>query len=392
MTTNRVYLDHNATSPLRPAAQAALVEALSQPGNPSSVHAQGRASRGLVEGAREQIAKLVGAPARCVTFTSGATEANAQALSPEIEIAGATVGLQTLLVSAVDHPSVRAGGRFHGQSIETIPVDRDGVVDLAALESKLALHRSGGRRVLASVMAANNETGVIQPIADIARLVHEADGLMHSDAVQVAGRVPFAIVPSGADLISISSHKLGGPQGVGALIARDESVRVTPLLRGGGQERSARAGTENVAAIAGFGVAADQARIALESEERRLVGLRDAAEAGIRSVAPGSIVIGAGAKRLPNTICFAVPGIAAETAIIAFDLEGVSLSAGSACSSGKVGPSEALQAMKVGPEIARGAMRLSIGWDTNESDITRFLEVWKRVYLNLGQRRRERAA
>jgi len=392
MTTERVYLDHNATSPLRRTAQAAMAEALSQPGNPSSVHAEGRAARSLIEQARERVAALVGAEPRCVIFTSGATEANAQALSPVIEIGGRTVHFDALLVSAVEHPSVRAGGRFPAEAIETIAVDRDGIVDLAEIESALASHSAAGRSTLVSVMGANNETGVIQPVAEVARRVQGAGGVLHTDAVQAAGKIPFDVASSGADLISISSHKLGGPQGVGALIVRDESIRVPPLLCGGGQERGARAGTENVAAIAGFGAAAEEARKALASEIRRLADLRDAAEAGIRAIAPAAVVIGAGVNRLPNTVCFAVPGVAAETAIIAFDLEGVALSAGAACSSGKVGPSEALKAMQVAPDAARGAMRLSIGWDTNENDISRFLEVWKRVYLNLGQRRRERAA
>lgn len=392
MMSARVYLDHNATSPLRPAAHAAMVEAISVAGNASSVHAEGRAARARLDAAREQVAALVGGDPHAVTFTSGATEAIALALSPEIEIDGRNAHFDMLLISAVEHPAVRAGGRFPADKIETIAVDRDGVVDLTALAALLARHRGAGRRALVSVMAANNETGVIQPIGEIARRVHDAGGILHSDAVQIAGKLPFDLVASGADLISISSHKLGGPQGAGALIVRNEGIRVPPLMRGGGQERSARAGTENVAAIAGFGAAANQARQTLAAETPRLADLRAAAEAGIKAIATETVVVSAGAERLPNTLCFAVPGISAETAIIAFDLEGIALSAGAACSSGKVGPSEALKAMQAAPEIAKGAMRLSIGWDTNESDISRFLEVWKRVYLNLGQRRRERAA
>jgi cysteine desulfurase len=392
MPTERAYLDHNATSPLRPAARAAMAEVLSTGGNASSVHAEGRTARAQLETAREQVAGLFGAPARNVIFTSGATEANAQALSPEIQIAGQTVHFDVLLLSAVEHPSVRSGGRFASERVETVAVDDEGTVDLAALEASLARHRAEGRRSFVSVMAANNETGVIQPIAEIARRVHEADGILHSDAVQMAGRVPFDLVASGADLISVSSHKLGGPQGAGALIISNEDFRVPSLIRGGGQERGARAGTENVAAIAGFGAAASEASQALASETSRLGGLRDMAEAGIRSVANDLIVFSSGTDRLPNTLCFAVPGIAAETAIIAFDLEGMSLSSGAACSSGKVGPSDTLKAMRVAPEAAKGAMRVSIGWDTNEDDISRFLDVWKRVYLNLGQRTRERAA
>ena len=241
-------------------------------------------------------------------------------------------------------------------------------------------------------MAANNETGVLQPLAGIALAVHEAGGLLHSDAAQIAGKLPFDLEASDADLISISSHKLGGPQGAGALIVRNEGIRVPPIMRGGGQEGGRRAGTENVAAITAFGAAAAEAENGLAGETVRLRKLRDSAEEGIRIIAPDVVVLSDGAERLPNTICFAVPGIAAETAIIVFDLEGVALSAGAACSSGKVGPSEALKAMRVAPEIARGAMRLSIGWDTNQRDISRFLDVWKRVYQKLGRERRGRAA
>jgi cysteine desulfurase len=309
-----------------------------------------------------------------------------------MEISGRAVRFEALLVSAVEHPSVRMGGRFAAGQIESIPVDGEGVVDLAALDKLLAPHGAAEHRVLVSVMAANNETGAIQPLTEIARRVHDAGGILHSDAVQIAGRVPFSLVESGADLISISSHKLGGPQGAGALIVSNDDLRIPPLVRGGGQERGARAGTENVAAIIGFAAAAREAQETLVGEVPRLRSLRDTAEAGFKELAPDAVIISAGTDRLPNTLCFAVPGIAAETAIMAFDLEGVSLSAGAACSSGKVGPSETLKAMRIAPEAAKGAIRVSIGWDTNESDISRFLEVWKRVYLNLSQRARERAA
>jgi cysteine desulfurase len=391
MAAERVYLDHNATSPLRPAARAAVEETLAL-GNASSVHAEGRAARARIEASREQVAGLFGADPKALTFTSGATEANALALSPEFQALGRPVRCDVLLISGIEHPSVRAGGRFPADRIEIIPVDSTGTVDLAALDAALARHRDAGRRALVSVMAANNETGVVEPLREIAARVHAADGIFHSDAVQVAGKVPFSLAASGADLISVSSHKLGGPQGVGALIARNEDLRAPPLLRGGGQERGRRAGTENVSAIAGFGAAAVQAATAIASEYSRLVELRDAAEAGIRALAPDVVVMSAGAERLPNTLCFAVPGLAAETAVIALDLEGVAVSAGAACSSGKVGPSETLAAMRVPSEIAKGAIRLSLGWSTTEHDISRFLEVWKRVYLSLCQRRRERAA
>lgn len=392
MAANRAYLDHNATSPLRPAARAAMSAALEAGGNASSVHAEGRAARTRIEIARGQIAHALGANPGCITFTSGATEANALALSPVVELGGQTRNFDVLLVSAVEHPSVRAGGRFAAGQAETIPVNGTGIVDIDMLELTLAAHRKAGRRMLVSVMAANNETGALQPLAGIALAVHEAGGMLHSDAVQIAGKLTFDLEASGADLISISSHKLGGPQGAGALIVRSEELRVPPQLRGGGQEGGRRAGTENVAAIVGFGAAVDEAESNLARETVRQRKLRDMIERGIREIAPDTVILSEAAERLPNTICFAAPGVSAETAIIAFDLDGVALSAGAACSSGRVGPSETLKAMGVSPEIAKGAMRLSIGWDTNEDRISRFLEAWKRVYDKLGRDRRIRAA
>lgn len=387
----RVYLDHNATSPLRAAAREALTRAL-EAANPSSVHAEGRAARTLVEEARSQVAALVGASPRAVTFTSGATESIALALSPEIEIAGRALHSDALIISGVEHPAVRAGGRFSADRIKQSAVDKNGVVDIVALEAMLGRHDAAGRRPFVSVMAANNETGVLQPLQEIASRVHAADGFFHTDAVQIAGRLPFDLATSGADLISISSHKLGGPQGAGALIARNENVRVPSIQRGGGQERGVRAGTENVAAIVGFGAAAQEAARDLAAEGVRLARLREWLEAGIRAIAPNVVFLSAQAPRLPNTSCFAVPNIAAETAVIAFDLEGIAVSAGAACSSGKVGPSTALAAMQVPAEVAKGAVRVSLGWNTTENEISRFLEIWERVHTNLGRRRSERAA
>jgi cysteine desulfurase len=382
----QVYLDHNATSPLRPKAREAVLAALST-GNASSVHGVGRAARARVEAAREQVAALVGADAKAVTFTSGATESIAFALSPEMEIDGRPVRFDLLMVSGVEHPAVRAGGRFVADHLEIIPVDSDGVVDLPALAAQM-----NGRRALVSVMAANNETGTIEPVRAVADLIHGAGGVFHCDAVQIVGRLPFDLENSGADLISISSHKLGGPQGAGALIARNDGIRIPPLLRGGGQERGNRAGTENVAAIAGFGAAADEARRCGAAERTRVAALRDRLEAGIRAIAPDVTILSGGTARLPNTTCFAAPGIAAETAVIAFDLEGVAVSAGSACSSGKVGPSQALAAMQVSPEIARGAVRASLGWNSTEADVGWFLEVWARIHAALTERRATKAA
>ena len=390
--TIRVYLDHNATSPLRPEAHAAMAAALAETGNASSVHAEGRSARARIEAARAAVAGLVGAAPAAVTFTSGATEAIALALSPVLELSGRPVRCDVLLVSAVEHPAVRAGGRFAADKIEIIPVDGEGRVDLSALDAMLARHRKDGRRALVSVMAAHNETGVIEPLAEVAARVHAAEGVFHTDAVQIVGRYPFDLEASGADLISLSSHKLGGPQGAGALIARDADTRLPPLWRGGGQERGARSGTENVAAIVGFGAAATSAAMMVAEEVGRLAGLRDRLEDGLQDIAPEVVFLSGGAARIPNTTCFAVPGIAAETAVIAFDLEGVALSAGAACSSGKVGPSAALAAMKIEPRLARGAMRASLGWNSTETDVSRFLTVFARIHASRRRRNRIEAA
>ncbi len=389
---HRAYLDHNATSPLRPMAREAMTAVLAETGNASSVHREGRSARAKVDHAREQIAKLVGADAAAVIFTSGATEAIALALSPEIELSGRSLCCDLLLISGVEHPAVRAGGRFPADKIEIIPVDCAGVVDSSALEAMLARHRNAERRVLVSVMAANNETGVIQPLYEIAAKVHAIGGIFHVDAVQIAGRYPFDFATSGADLISISSHKLGGPQGAGALVTRDTKTRMPPLLRGGGQERGARAGTENVAAIVGFGAAAEDAALKVCEEVGRLSDLRDNLETGIRSIAPNATILSSAALRVPNTTCFAVPGINAETAVIAFDLEGIAVSAGAACSSGKVGPSQTLAAMRIEPEISHAAVRISLGWNSTVTDVVRFLEVFAQVHERLTSNQRTKAA
>ena len=362
------YLDWNATGQLRPEARAVMAAALDVTGNPSSVHGAGRAARRLVEDAREKVAALVGASPRDVVFTSGGTEANMLALSPVLG--------DSLLVSAIEHPSVRSGGRF--AALDGIPVTAQGVVDLVALEHLLA-DRS---RALVSVMLANNETGAIQPVAEAAALVHAAGGLLHVDAVQGPGRMPCDFHALGADLMTLSSHKLGGPQGVGALIKRD-GLPLDALIKGGGQERGARAGTENVAAIAGFGAAAEAVRQGWTGEAARMAELRDRLEAGIKAVAAKAVVFGADALRLPNTTLFSVPGMKAETAVIAFDLEGVALSSGAACSSGKVAPSHVLAAMGVDSALARGAVRVSLGYATSDGDVATILKAWEKLSESL---------
>jgi cysteine desulfurase len=373
-------MDWNATAPLRPEARAALAAACEVAGNPSSVHAEGRAARALIEEARRQVAALVGAEPRNVTFTSGGTEANLMALSPAIEQGSDRVPRDRLLLSAIEHPSVRCGGRFPAGAVEELPVGADGRVDLAALDARLAAVSREGGRPLVAIMLANNETGVIQPVGEAARLVHQAGGLLHVDAVQAVGKIPCAIGEMGADFIAVSAHKLGGPKGVGALIRRNEALHLAdPLVKGGGQERGARAGTENVAGIAGFGAAAAAAAAALLEERARIVVLRDRLEAALRAISPEAVIFGAGVERLPNTTFFAVPGIKAETALIALDLDGVALSSGSACSSGKVAASHVLAAMGVAPRLGAGVMRVSLGFSTRDEEVDCFLEAWKRL-------------
>jgi cysteine desulfurase len=372
----RAYFDWNATAPLRDAARQALVDALAVPGNPSSVHAEGRAAQRLVEQAREQVARLAGARRAEVIFTSSGTEANALALTPLIETASEKRPRDRLFMSAIEHSSVRAGGRFPREAVEDLPVDAEGRLDLTGLTR--ALTRAS--RPLVSVMLANNETGVIQPIAQAAALVHAAGGLLHVDAVQAAGRIACHIDALGADLLTLSAHKIGGPKGIGALIrARDDVHFADPLIRGGGQERGMRAGTENVGGIAAFGAAAAAAVAQGASEAAAMLALRNRLEAGLKALTPQAVIFGKSAARLPNTTLFALPGMKAETAVIAFDLEGVAVSSGAACSSGKVQPSHVLAAMGVSSALTQAAVRVSLGWATTERGIERFLDAWRKL-------------
>ena len=375
--SERAYFDWNATSPLRQEARAAMVTALALTGNASSVHVEGRAARRLIEQAREQVAGLAGAQPKNVTFTSGATEANMLALTPAVETGGKKALRDKLFVSAIEHPSVRSGGRFPADAVEELPVTGDGVLDLHALRSAIAR----AERPLISVMLANNETGVLQPIRQIADIVHTVNGVLHVDAVQGPGRINCRIGELGADLTSLSAHKLGGPQGAGALISRGDIHIAEPLIKGGGQERGLRAGTENVAAIAGFGAAAAVA--ASLADVSHMAALRDRLEAGLKAAMPEAVIFGQSALRLPNTTLFAVPGMKAETAIISFDLNGIAVSSGSACSSGKVQASHVLAAMGVEPALAQGAVRVSLGWSTTESDINNLLNALTKVSSSL---------
>ena len=347
----RTYLDHNATSTLRPEARAAMTAAMDCTGNASSVHGEGRAARKVLDDARDQVARAVGVIAPMVVFTSGGSEANNMVLK------GAPV--ERIIVSAIEHPSVLEAARAAGKPVETIPVDGNGVIDLGALEAMLR-----GPKALVSVMLANNETGIVQPLADVVRL---AQGhLVHSDAVQVLGKLPLKLALLPLDFVTLSAHKSGGPVGVGAVVFR-EGVPVEPLIHGGGQELRRRAGTENLVTIAGFGAVA-----ALKQDTRKL---RDRLEAEL----DGAVIFGSNVERLPNTTCFAFPGMKAETLLMAFDLEGVAVSSGSACSSGKVAKSHVLAAMGVKPEISEAAIRVSLGWDTTEQDIEHFIAAWRKI-------------
>ncbi len=379
---DRVYLDWNATTPLRPEAKAAMAAAWELSGNPSSVHTEGRQARRLVENARAAVAAAVGGRPQDVVFSSGGTEANALALTPGLR-RGAGVPVQRLLMSAMEHASVLSGGRFPSETTDTIKVTAAGLIDLDHLRGLLA----DGPPALVSVMLANNETGAIQPVAEVAAIVHAADGLLHVDAIQAFGKIPFDFNGIGADLVTLSAHKIGGPKGVGAVVMVEDIQGFEPLLRGGGQEFGRRAGTENVAGISAFGAAASAATVALEADDERLKGLRNLLEEGLKQT-PGMIVFSETAPRLPNTTLFSVPGLKAETAVIGFDLAGIAVSSGSACSSGKVQPSHVLDAMGQGRELTQGAVRLSLGWSTSHTDIELALKAWRKLANTLLKERR----
>jgi cysteine desulfurase len=383
----RIYFDANAGLPLSAEASAAVVALLARSGNPSSVHAEGRRARSAIEEARGAVADAVGARPENVIFTSGATEAAALALTPAIGTSGNAVRQAgRLYVGATEHPCVLAGGRFPAEAVTRLPVTRDGMLDLDALEAALDAHPTGAGAPYLAVMLANNETGVLHPVAEAARLVKKHCGYVFCDAVQALGRVPVDIGALGVDFLALSAHKIGGPQGAGALVLADEDTSPEPLLRGGGQERRRRAGTENVIAAAGFGVAARSAGHHLHGAGR-IAALRDAVEAEIRSVAPEAKIIGTEVERLPNTTMFAVAGYSAETLVAAFDLEGIAVSAGSACSSGKIAASHVLEAMGEPAEIARGGIRVSLRPDSDMAEVEAFIVAWRGIHARMRQSR-----
>ncbi|MCV9996941.1 cysteine desulfurase [Pararhizobium sp. YC-54] len=377
MGQERIYMDWNATAPLIPAAREACLTALDLLGNPSSVHGEGRKIRTLIENARRDVAALCGAPAASVTFTSGATEAANFVLTPDFRMGKTPLTIGHLYVSAIEHPAVREGGRFGKADVSEIAVTPAGTIDLALLEAALAAHDRQSGLPMVAVMLANNETGIVQPLSEVSRLVKAAGGILVVDAVQAAGRLPLSIEALGADFLIVSSHKIGGPKGAGALVARGEILMPAALIRGGGQEKGHRSGTENPAAIAGFGAAALTAAANLSERMTAVSALREKLETAMMTAAPDVIIHGQGGERIGNTCFFTLPGLKSETGQIAFDLEGVALSAGSACSSGKVGQSYVLSAM--GHDPRHGALRISIGTSTTQAEIDRCAEVFAKV-------------
>jgi cysteine desulfurase len=364
LSSTRTYLDHNASSPLRPEARRAVIAALDAAGNASSVHGEGRAARDLVEAAREQVAGAFALPPRAVVFTSGGTEANAMAVCG--------IAADRAIISAVEHPSVHAAAGRSGRPVERLPVDHDGIVALDALERLLQDKPSPD---LVSLMLANNETGAIQPVAEAARMAHAHGAIIHCDAAQAVGRITVDWHALGIDLMTISAHKFGGPQGIGALLVRP-GTPLSPLIGGGGQEFHLRGGTENVAAICGMAAAL---RSALDDAPATSAALRDRFELRLKAVSPTVRIFAEEVQRLPNTSCFALDGLLAETAVMALDLHGIAVSSGSACSSGKVGPSHVLEAMGVPAGLARAALRVSLGWNTGEKDLTQLVEAWSEL-------------
>ena len=370
MPPRQTYLDWNATAPVRPEVATAMMAALGRCGNASSVHHNGRAARQAIEAARAAVAALCHVAAEEVTFTGGGSEANQLALRG---FPG-----RRLVIAAIEHDSVRAAA----PDAALVPARADGTIDLAALEGELA---RDPRPALVALMLANNETGAIQPVAAAARLAHEKGALLHCDAIQAAGRLALDREALGADCLSLSAHKIGGPQGVGALVAK-ASLPLAPLLVGGGQERGRRAGTENLPGIIGFGVAAGLAAAAL-ADQPRIAALRDDAEQRLCDLAPSARVFAAAAPRLANTLCLSMPGVPAATQVMALDLAGVMVSAGAACSSGKLRPSHVLAAMGAPPDDADCAIRISFGWDSTAADVDHLVEAWGALY-----RRRQASA
>lgn len=384
----RAYLDYNASAPMLPQVVEAMNDVFAEQGNASSVHGEGRQHRKRIENARTRIAKLVNCESDGVTFTSSATEAANLALTPNIHSDGKQRKADVLYVLETEHPCVLTGGRFEAHQIVQVPVKKNGVIDLAALQALLV---AGGDKVpYLAIQLVNSETGVIQPVAEAAKMVRLRGGYVLCDVVQAVGRMKVDLKELGVDFAIMSAHKIGGPQGVGALVNAHAVLTIPPAIKGGGQESNRRAGTENTAGITGFGVAADLAEERLEKFSQTKA-LRDSIEEALLPICASNglgdrlVVFGSDTDRVGNTCLFSVNGLKAETALIAFDLDGVAVSSGSACSSGKVGSSHVLQAMGIAPEVARGAIRISLGWNSTQEDVAHFEKSFGRIVARLAE-------
>lgn len=394
MSRTSIYLDHNATAPLHPAARDAMCAAFDLCGNASSVHAEGRAARATIDSARAEVAAFAGAAPKNVVFTSGGTEALNLVLTPHIETSGEkSRPFDRLLAGAGEHSAVLAGHRFAPMQLELVGLTPLGVLDLEALDAAVARASATGHRIMLAIQAANNETGVVQPVAAAAEIVHAAGGGLICDAVQAAGKIPCELGSLGADAIVFSAHKFGGPKGAGALCFGSGSYHIEDvLLRGGGQERGLRAGTENIAAIAGMAAGLAAAKARLGEQTTALSLWRDEMEAEIARALPGVVFFGAGAPRLPNTSCFGLSSIEAQVLLMALDMEGFAVSSGSACSSGKVQRSHVLSAMGVEPARAMGAIRVSLGWNSRREDCVSFVQALVKTVKSIRARRDKPAA
>ena len=391
MSKQRIYLDYNATAPVRPAAKLAVMAALDHVGNASSIHQEGRKARGLMEAAREQVAKLINAQSKEITFTSGGTESNNLVLASDLGALGKKQPLAATLLSATEHPSLIKAQELSPRPVELINVDENGILDLAHLEQLLqAWQQKSDLPVLVSVMLVNNETGVIQPMQEITALVHKYRGFIHADAIQALGKVEINFETMNVDLLSLSSHKIGGPQGAGALVIR-LGMLVDSYVKGGGQELGLRAGTENIPAISGFGAAAQECREELKNKNQ-YNEMRQELEAKIKQISPAAVIFATAVDRVATTSCFAIEGLTAERALMSFDLGGIAISSGSACSSGKVSQSHVLKAMGINDDVALCALRLSFGWNTKPQELDMFIEEYTKIYQRMIAREQKYAS
>lgn len=385
----RVYMDYNATAPLLQGARDAMLLSMEELGNPSSVHKEGQQARRIINTARDQLANLCSAEAAHITFTSGATEAATHLLTPRYKMGRSGLNISKLYVSAVEHPCLLTGGRFSAEDVVVIGVDAHGRINLDELETQLSGHDQSQGLPMLALQAANNETGVLQPIRDAVACARSHNALVVIDAVQLLGKKPISIAEMDADFLIVSSHKIGGPKGVGAIISKGEILMPSPLIVGGGHEKGHRAGTENLIGISGFGAACE---VALKNLHVFLdIGnKRDQLEQKMQNLASDLVIHGKGVERIDNTTCFTLPGMKSETMQIAFDMEGIAASSGSACSSGKVSESHVLVAMNA--DAHSGALRVSMGPKTSDEDVERFLQVFEKMNERRLSRQSEKLA